>query len=79
MLDLRARSFVGDEMVSLNPFRRRSSSTGQTIPRAANGCTCKRCNCPHPPEQYHSVKKNALGYEQVFCEACNDICLTHPT
>jgi len=39
-------------------------------------CTCSRCNCAHALDE-HEKRTNALGYEQVFCRACNDICLTH--
>jgi hypothetical protein len=56
----------GVRMVSigpLNPRRKRASLTTLVTP---NGCTCKRCNCHHPSEQYHSIKKDDLGYSQVL-------------
>jgi len=68
---------VGDTMVSLNPFRSRSKSTRRTIRSLPNRCTCKRCNCPHA-EELHSLRKYPTGtHYQVFCAACNDVCLAH--
>jgi hypothetical protein len=68
---------VGDRMVSLNPFRSRSKFTSQTIRSLPNRCPCKRCNCPHA-ERLHSLRKYLTGtHYQVFCAACNDVCLAH--
>jgi len=48
----------------------------QQISTASEACSCKRCTCPHPAGQYHSVRMNSLGKDQVFCSECNDICMT---
>jgi hypothetical protein len=58
----------------LNIFRRRKPAVEAQQEQAR--CTCARCNCPHELD-VHEKRTNSLGYEQVYCRACNDICLTH--
>jgi hypothetical protein len=68
---------VGDRMVSVNSLRHSSKSTSGTIRNLPNRCPCKRCNCPHE-EELHSLRKYPTGaHYQVFCAACDDVCLAH--